>query len=80
MRQENLKDAAQILATILHHPLDIEGASEAQVSLLGAVLRYNPKAAETSDLSKILQSFTKYPEPTETLIQELELLSKDLSA
>ena len=44
------------------------------------MLQFNPKRAEDSDLSKILHSFTKYPESTGALIQELEILSKELSA
>ena len=79
MRQEELRDTAEILSNILNQPLDVKGASQPQVSLLGAVLNYENQAPLDSDLCKILQALTKYKEPTETLIQELELLSRDLS-
>lgn len=80
MRKENLQDAAEILSTILSHPLEIEGASESPISLLGALIHYPHQHPESSDLSQILNSLTQYPESTETLIQELELLSADLAS
>lgn len=77
MLRENIKDAAEILSYILQQPLDIPGASPG-ISLLTALNQYDAAHAETSDLQKILQEFVKFPGPTQTLIQELELLAQDL--
>ncbi len=78
MLKENLKDAAEILSNILSQPLSIPGASS-EISLQKALESYDPADPAPSDLLKILTEFVKYPEPTQTLIQELELLAQDLS-
>lgn len=77
MLKENLHDSAEILFNIFNQPLDIPGAT-VNVSLLTAALNFDSTQPENSDLKKILDEFTKYPDSTQTLIQELELLLKDL--
>ena len=77
MLNENLKDAGEIIETILTQPLSIPGA-KADISLLEAANRFDPKEAMTSDFRKILLSFLQFPEPTETLLRELEILQEEL--
>ncbi|MES2344939.1 MAG: hypothetical protein V4494_03255 [Chlamydiota bacterium] len=72
MLKENIDDAAEILQNILTQPLDIPGAS-ANISLLAAA--QNP---DKTDLRKILEAFRRYPELTQSLLTELDLLSQDL--
>ena len=72
MLRENIEDAIQILQNILTQPLDIPGATP-QISLFSAA--QNP---DKTDLKKILQAFRSYPELTQSLVTELELLYKDL--
>lgn len=79
MLRENLKDAGEIIQTILTQPLSIPGASE-NVSLLSAVQTYKEENAGNSDLSKIFDTFLQYPDPTHTLLTELELIASDLRA
>jgi hypothetical protein len=74
MLKENLKDAGEIIQTIITQPLSIPGATE-NVTLLSAAENYDK---DPNDLTKILQAFLDYPEPTHTLLTELELLAKDL--
>ncbi len=78
MLRENLKDTAEILSNILTQPLEIPGV-EAPLSLLQCVLNYASERPEDSSLTKLLHTFANNPEPTETLIRELDILSKDLS-
>ncbi len=78
MLQENLKDAAEIVENILTQPLEIPGAKQ-NVSLYDAARNYDPHNAAASDLRKIILSFLQYPEPTETLLRELDMLVDDLS-
>ncbi len=75
--KKNVRATAEILSNILNHSFEIPGAAT-PISLLTATLNYPTGDAVNSDLSKILQTFVKYPESTQTLIQELELLAKDL--
>lgn len=77
MLRENLQDSAEILFNILNQPLDVPGATM-NVSLLGAALNFDSAQPENTDLSRIMQEFIKYPESTQALIQELELLYRDL--
>jgi hypothetical protein len=77
MLRENLQDSAEILFNILNQPLDVPGAT-LNVSLLGAALNFDSAQPEDTDLDKIMQEFVRYPESTQTLIQELELLHRDL--
>ncbi len=76
MKQEDIKDAAQIVNNILEQPLSIEGASE-NISLLKAAEQFN-KSNPESDLYKIIRSFIEHPEGTKALLTELELLLADL--
>lgn len=75
--KKTVRATAEILSNILSLSLEIPGAAT-PVSLLTATLNYPTADAVNSDLSKILQTFVKYPESTQALIQELELLSRDL--
>jgi hypothetical protein len=79
MLKENLKDSAEILSNILNQPLDIPGISE-KVTLLQALQSYSSEQPNDSALSKMLRSFASNPEPTNSLIQELQLIAKDLGA
>ncbi len=78
MLRENLQDSAEILTNILSEPLQIAGA-ETPVSLFGAAMSYDPQAGANSDLSKLLRTMFAYPESTRMLIQELNLIVKDLT-
>ena len=78
MLRENLKDASIIIHNILDQPLTLAGKKE-EISLYAAALNFDPHNAAGSDLALILKSFIDYPEPTQTLLRELELLSDDLN-
>jgi len=78
MLRENLKDSAEILHNILHQPLEISGATE-NISLLQAVQTYSSQQSDHSDLSKVLLTFSSNREPLEVLIQELNLIARDLT-
>lgn len=77
MLRENLQDAAMIVQNILSQPLEIQGASK-DVSLLKAAQSFDPHNPLESDFTKILASLLAYPESTQLLIKELEMLSDDL--
>lgn len=79
MLQEDFKDAAEILQTIVTQPLNISGAT-AGVSLLSAARDFKKEEALESDLHKVLLTFHDYPGPTQTLVTELNMLVSDLSA
>ncbi len=78
MLRDNLKDSAEILFNILNQPLEIPGISE-RVTLLQALQSYASQQPNNSDLSKMLRTFASNPEPTETLIRELQLIAHDLT-
>jgi len=78
MLRENLQDTAEILLNIFNQPLDVPGATM-NVSLLNAALNFDSEQPAQSDLSKIMLEFVKYPDSTQALIQELELLHEDLN-
>ena len=78
MLRENLKDSAEILSNILNQPLEIPGVAE-NISLLQAIQNYPSQQPEHSDLSKMLRTFASNPEPTQALIQELQLIANDLT-
>jgi hypothetical protein len=75
--RENLKDAGLITQTILTQPVTVPGVSD-ELSLLEAAQQFNPNDPENSALSKILLSFLQYPEPTQIMVRELEILSREL--
>jgi len=75
--KEALKDAGEIVQNILIQPLSIPGAKK-DISFLEAAKAFETKNALTSDLRKILLSFLQFPEPTQRMIEELELLQDDL--
>jgi hypothetical protein len=78
MLRENLKDSAEILSNILNQPLEIPGIGE-NITLLQALRNYSSQQPNNSDLSKMLRTFASNPEPTQTLIQELQLIARDLT-
>ncbi len=77
MLRENLQDSAEILFNILNQPLDVSGATM-NVSLLNAALNFDSGEPQDSDLCKIMEEFVRYPDSAQALIQELELLYRDL--
>ncbi len=78
MLKENLKDAGEIIQNILSQPLSIPGLPE-NITLLSAAQNYRYVDGASSDLSKVLQTFLDYPEPTQVLIRELELIYQDIN-
>ena len=78
MLRENVKDAGEIIQNILNQPLSIAGA-RTDISLLEAANLFSREHAGDSDLKKILLSFLQFPEPTETMLRELEILQEELS-
>jgi len=78
MLRENLKDAGQIVQNIISQPLSIPGIGK-EISLHEAAKRYNPKDPSTSELKKMLETFLQYPNATEAMLTELELLCCDLA-
>ena len=77
MLRENVKDAGEIIQNILTQPLSIPGAKE-DSNLIEAAKQFDSQQAMTSDLRKIILSFLQFPEPTETMLRELEILQEDL--
>jgi hypothetical protein len=77
MLRENLKDSAEILSNILNQSLEIPGIPE-NITLLQALQNFASQQPENSDLSKMLRTFASNPEPTQALIQELQLIANDL--
>ena len=78
MINENLEDASSIIENILTQPLMIPGA-KTDVSLLEAATNFDPAHTDSSDLRKILLSFLQFPEPTKTMLRELEIIQEELS-
>lgn len=77
MLRENLKDAGEIIQNILTQPLSIPGTKK-DISLLAAAKHFDPSQSLLSDTRKILYSLMQFPEPTEFMIQELEILRNEL--
>jgi hypothetical protein len=77
MIRENLQDAGEIIQNILTQPLSIPGAKPG-LTLLQAAADFDPRNPIQSDLRKIILSFLQFPEQTETLLRELDLLKEDL--
>ena len=77
MENENLQDAGQIIENILTQPLSIPGA-HTNISLLEAARNFNEAETDRSDLRKILLSFLQFPEQTEVMLRELEIIEEEL--
>lgn len=77
MLKENLKDSGEIIQNILHQPLSIPGAKE-NITLLEAARTFDSNHYMDADLRKILFTLIQYPEHTEIMIRELELILEDL--
>jgi hypothetical protein len=73
-----LDEITQSLLTILSTPIELVH-THAHLSLLEAVKNYSNTSSAESDLNFFLTSLEKYPESVRVLIQELDLLSKDLN-
>jgi hypothetical protein len=78
MLRETLKDSAEILSNILNQSLEIPGI-ETNMTLLQALRSFSSQQPGDSDLSKMLRTFASNREPTEALIQELNLIARDLT-
>lgn len=78
MLKENLKDAGEIIQNILTQPLSIPGLAD-NITLLSAAQNFRTIDGANSELSKVLQTFLDYPEPTQVLIRELELIYQDIN-
>lgn len=78
MLKENLKDSGEIIQNILNQSLAISGAKD-NISLYRAAKEFSNDQALNSDLRKILLTFLQYPEHTEILVRELELILQDIS-
>lgn len=79
MLKDKLKDAAESLNNILNQPLQIPGIEE-KMTLLQALEKFHEQQPENSNLSKMLRTLSSNPEPTQALIQELQLIIRDLQA
>jgi hypothetical protein len=77
MLHENLKDAAIIVHSILNQPLAIPEDSQ-DITLLSAAISFDETGTPASHLQQVMQMFIEYPNPTETLIRELEILNDEL--
>ncbi len=78
MLKENLKDAGEIIQNILTQPLSIPDMEET-VTLLSAAQSYQINEGENSALSKAMLSLLLYPEPTQIMLRELDILYKEIN-
>ena len=77
MLRESLKDASQIIQNILTQSLDVKNSSE-NISLLEAARSYISTKGQSEDLSLVLQALLRYRDPTQTLLNELTIISNEL--
>lgn len=77
MLREELEDSVEILETILSQPLAV--SEERTTTLIEAAKEFRREDALNSDLRKIVMNFIRYPEPTETMLRELQWLEDSLS-
>lgn len=77
MLKEALNDAGEIMQNILNQPLCIVGTKE-EMTLLQAAERLPSQTPMTSDLRKILLCMLQFPEPTRTMLRELELVLEEI--
>jgi len=77
MLEENLEDAGGIIQNILTQPLILPGASD-ESSLLQAAQSFKNQEPIASDLRKIMLSFLQFPDPTRTMLRELEIIEEEL--
>lgn len=76
-RRKILEESISILSHVLN--LSIEPTLKtAPMTLLSAVKNYTTPSPQKSDLSQFLSSLERYPESLQIIIQELDLVSKDL--
>jgi hypothetical protein len=79
MYKENLKDAGEIIHTILHQPFTATGNAN-PLSLIETAKEFKKHPTSYSELSRVLLSFVEYPESTQSLLVELDLICADLTA
>lgn len=79
MIRDNLKDAGEIIETILNQPLTAQDPSK-DITLLSAALSFEDEAPENSALQKALFCYLEYPDASQALLQELEILSNELKS
>jgi hypothetical protein len=72
-----LEETLSILTRILH--LSIDTLKGTHMTLLESIKNYSLPSTRESDLCAFLSSLGKYSEAVQILIQELHLLSQDLS-
>lgn len=77
MLRENLKDAAIIIHNILNQPLSIPSTKD-DITLLNAAISFDDTGTPAQHLQQIMQTFIEYPDLTDTLIRELDILSDEL--
>lgn len=77
MLKESLNDAGEILQNILNQRLGLLGTKE-EVSLFEAAEKLHSQTPMTSDLRKILLCMLQFPEPTRTMLRELELVLEEI--
>lgn len=77
MLEEDLQDAGEIIQNILTQPLALPGEKK-DINLFEAAQNYKKETALTSHLRKIFISFMQFPEPTQIMLRELEIILDDL--
>jgi len=76
--RENLADALQLIHNVLMEPLSLSEGKKA--SLFDAAHQFDPRHAQESDLQKVAHAMLTYAEPTLVLVEELQLISKELES
>lgn len=76
--REAIKDAAIIVTNILNQPI-VMAQPGRSVSLAYAATHYASQNPFDSDLRHLLFTFIEFPEPTETLVRELQLIARELA-
>ncbi len=79
MLNEDIEDAAIIVRGILLQPLSLPENDNDAISLLSAAQNYKEEEGPSSDLSRVMHSFLRYPGPTKTLVKELKIISSELT-
>jgi hypothetical protein len=75
--KEDIQECISILTHIVNEPIDSK-AEHSQVNMVEAAKNYSTPSFAESDLSRFLSNLEKYPESFRILVQELNLLVKDL--
>jgi hypothetical protein len=70
---ENVQNAAGTAQTVLNQPLAIDGTPK-EISLVEAAKAHFLQTDASSDFAKVAESFSRYPEQTESLKFELQII------